>query len=538
MLEIYLKELEKLNEYQKKAVTTESSYCLLNAAVGSGKTTVLMHKVLFLHYVKNIPLEDMMVLTFTNKAAIEIKERLKAFDEELNTAMKYFGTFHSVARNILEENENLEKLGYDKNFSIINSETSGELLESIIQEKSLNIKYKQKLIKRVEEFKKGKKLYGVMKNIDDIDELVLSYKKEKIKKNIMDFDDIIDNCISVLNKPIAPKYIILDEFQDTDDRQYKLIKVIAGPETKIFAIGDPNQIIYSWRTGTTEVFRNFIEDYKPETLTLPINYRSSKTITEAASALIAGNKVTSNNDYGSLIIIKKHHDAFNEALYISKKIKELLGLGYNFSDFAVLYRRQLQGELLKDVFEKEVIPSDIVFKRNNTFEENISTEVIPKVSLVTLHGAKGLEFTNVFIVGANMGNIPLTTNRKDEEEELRLFYVGITRAKKYLEISYLGKPDLPNVKPFISPYISLMPANLLSKDDENNSKSLKEIMQMLKEEMKLAKEKEKELIKKAKHQKYGEGIIIFENDDIIKVDFKGYGEKEFSKLFCPLTFLE
>ncbi|EYE87368.1 hypothetical protein Q428_13730, partial [Fervidicella metallireducens AeB] len=321
MLEIYLRELGKLNKYQLEAVKAKDKYAVLNAAVGSGKTTVLTHKVLYLHLLENIKLEDIMVLTFTNKAAKEIRNRVLEFSDALKEELKYFGTFHSVAKSILADSPKLKDIGYSPDFKVIDNEEAAQLLIEIIEKEKLNVKYKSKLIKRIEEFKKGKVLYGVMKNTDDINELYSLYTMEKINRNIMDFDDLIIRCIEILDKPISPKWIIIDEFQDTDLNQLQLIKKLSGESTNIFVIGDPNQEIYSFRTGISGVFKEFKRLYNPREYTLPINYRSSRTIIEAAKVFLGDNPLESSKEYGNKIIVKKHHDAFNEALYISRKIK-------------------------------------------------------------------------------------------------------------------------------------------------------------------------------------------------------------------------
>jgi superfamily I DNA/RNA helicase len=534
-LDEYLSEFEKLNEYQKNAVSSEEKYVLLNAAVGSGKTTVLVHRVLYLHLLKKVPLEDMIVLTFTNKATEEMKSRILAFGEEFQGQMKYFGTFHSIARLILCENLNLEVLGYKCDFNVLDNEEASRMLTDIIENDNLKIKYRSKLIKRVDEFKNGKALYGVMKKNDDIDELVALYKNEKIKRNVMDFDDIIENCVNVLKEPLNPRYIIVDEFQDTDYKQLELIRKIAGVDTSIFCIGDPNQIIYSWRSGTNNIFNEFKKAFKPIELSLPLNYRSTKTIIEAANSFLYGTSIETTKDYGSLIKVIRHHDAFNEANYLAEKIKKIKLEGIQLRQIAILYRRQAQLEVLLSVFGKEDIPCRVLSKNPIIFENGAGMgEDGEGVNLLTLHASKGLEFNYVFIIGANMGNIPITGRKADEPEEMRLFYVGITRARDHLEISYLAKPGFQGVVGYISPYISMIPERLLSVEENKVGNKLSTLMDMIREER-----ARKETIKscQVKHSKYGIGSIIFEDEEIIKVDFNIYGEKEFSKMFCPLEYL-
>jgi superfamily I DNA/RNA helicase len=533
-LDLYLKEFEKLNEYQRKAVMDENCYVLLNAAVGSGKTTVLVHKVLYLHFVKMVPLEEMIVLTFTNKATEEMISRISAFGEDLLAKMRYFGTFHSIARRILSDNKGLKELGYDSDFQIIDNDAAGEMLQEIIKNSKLNIKYKAKLVKRIEEFKNGKPLYGIMKNNDDIDELVDLYNKEKLSRNVMDFDDIIDNCISILTEPLNSKWIIIDEFQDTDFKQLELIQRISGRNTKIFCIGDPNQIIYSWRSGTDSIFNDFKRIFKPKEMGLPLNYRSSKTIVEAANSFLYGSNIVGTKDYGSKIKILKHYDAFNEAKYIANMLKNFYSDGIPYKDMAILYRRQAQLEVLLNVLVKEEIPCRAVLKKVLPTEDLEAFQSNENgVNLLTLHASKGLEFSHVFIIGANMGNIPISSKSSEEPEELRLFYVGITRAKNHLEISYLTNPSMQGAQAYKSPYLTMIPKDLLLIEEESIEvkNSIPKLINILRQDR---IEKAKESENKAKHLKYGVGNIIYEDEETIRVDFEIYGTKEFSKLFCPL----
>lgn len=537
MLDMYLREFEKLNKYQREAVTLKDRYAILNAVVGSGKTTVLAHKVIYLNLVEKVPLDDMIVLTFTNKAAGEIRERVMSFNNVNKNSMKYFGTFHSVARTILSESPLLHDMGYTSDFRIIDNIEAAQMLMDIIERKNLKIKYKAKLMKRIEEFKKGKTLYGIMKNQDDINELYREYKNEKLRKNIMDFDDLIQNCINILDKPLNPKWIIVDEFQDTDRKQLEMIRRLKGEDTNIFVIGDPNQVIYSWRTENSNIFSEFKNLFNAKEISLPINYRSSRTIIDAAKYFLGSGNIEGVKGYGSPIIIKKHFDSFNEAFHIARRIKELHDEGISYNDIGILYRRQLQGEVLSDVLNNNQIPHRIIFKKSLIFEETENDNENSNnndecVNLLTLHASKGLEFSHVFITGANMGNIPLTTKRGEEEEEARLFFVGMTRAKNYLEISYVTKPGIQGMTPYPSSYLSMIPTNLVSRDEEGKSTTLSELMDILRQEREMKNEKTN--IKRAKHEKYGTGRITYEDENIIKVEFEGYGEKEFSKMFCPL----
>jgi len=175
--------LKKLNNYQLQAVFSDDKKVLLSAMVGSGKTTVLTHKVLYLHFIKGVPLSQMAVLTFTNKAAREIKERILSFYENStppdNNELRYFGTFHSVARQLLKEHSNLSELGFTPTFSIMDQEAKEDFLQRLILSHELDVKYRNKLDKRLKLYRNEKQiLYGSMKKPDDLPHLLKFHAKK------------------------------------------------------------------------------------------------------------------------------------------------------------------------------------------------------------------------------------------------------------------------------------------------------------------------------------------------------------------------
>jgi len=354
-------DFDKLNEFQKTAVLNEDKILLLNACVGSGKTTVLINKIIYLHIVKKIPFSKMFVLTFTNKVADEIKNRFKEYDILVtHDTTKFFGTFHSVAKKLLDASPNLEKIGFKPDFSIVDTDEMVELLNKIIEEDGLNIKYRDKVIKRIELRKKGILLFGNMKSIDDIELLYEKAIKVKKELNIMDFDDLLKYCIEILkiNKENEyAKYIIVDEFQDCNEMQIEMIDLLSGKNTEIFAVGDPNQTIYTWRGSTLNVFQDFKEKNNAIELTLPINYRSTSTILDVAKEFLYDKQdLKGIREVGNPILITNHYNEFNDAIYTAEKIKELLATGYQYNDFSILYRKQDQAKVFEDILKKENIP--------------------------------------------------------------------------------------------------------------------------------------------------------------------------------------
>jgi DNA helicase-2/ATP-dependent DNA helicase PcrA len=364
----YEETLEKLNEYQREAVLDESQACIVNANVGSGKTTVLITKIIYLHYAKGISYKDMIVLTFTNKAANEIKERLMEADKSISVEeLGGFGTFHSVALNLLRNNLPVEKLGYTKDFLVIEPEEEIDMALQLIQEEKLKVKYKNRLMKRLEEALAVKdEEQKVSSYNDDIFKLTELLCEEKVKQNKMTFSDLLDNASILLeDSKIETKWIIIDEVQDSDKRQIEFIDKMKGVNTRIFAVGDPNQVIYSWRGGSSYAVYTLKHKYNAKELSLPINYRSSSSILEAAKRFLeSGDSLIGIREPGSKIIVKNQYNPFNEACYLADKIRELHRQGVSYKEIAIFYRTQNQSQVFEDVFSKEGIPYEVSLKKN------------------------------------------------------------------------------------------------------------------------------------------------------------------------------
>ena len=665
--------LEKLNNEQKQAVLDTSQVCMVNASVGSGKTTVLTNKVLYILDELNVSTKDLVVLTFTNKAANEIKERVNTLFTN-GIEMKFFGTFHSVAMKLLKEELKVEELGFTTDFTIITHEEEAELANEIIEENSLNIKYRKKIIKRLEKYEYGILNYGIMKENDDIEFLVKLLKERKIKENQMSFSDLLYFSIEQLNKGYyKAKWVVVDEFQDCDVHQLDFINALTDENTHIFVVGDPNQVIYSWRGGNCNIFDEFKNKYNCTELSLPINYRSSALILDVAKVFLKNDCVLKGvRDIGNKIIINNHYDAFQEAQYLAEQIKnKVTNNELQYKDVAIFYRMQKQSEIIEQVFTKEKIPFEVslrktvndipvlrwfikllkysinnndtvsyyavfcdnefgpnmskilarinldnkqkneleikcenfksflvknetnikslydyyeldkyIYPSSSTFEENKNYVIkfideIDKfskennltgldciinflnssslyginllneqvnlssdsVKLMTLHASKGLEFKQVYIIGVNLGLIPITCKNDEEEaEEKRLFFVGITRAKDNLEMSYYTNTNSNLISSGPSRYIAMIPCNLIANADNfiehaSNIQSLKKSLL----ENKHDENKNNEIINANKelyiHNKYGIGEKTSEDADIITINFKGYGEKSFYKIF-------
>ena len=376
--ENYTQQLQRLNEYQKAAVFDESNACLVNANVGSGKTTVLITKVMYLHYEKQIPYEKMVVLTFTNKAADEIKERLYALEPEIAEEQLWgFGTFHSVCLTMLKKMLPVENLGYTKEFMVMDPDEELEMAEQLILTYQLKIKYKNRLKKRLEQ--KNSKYQ------DDIEKLKALLKEEKRRQDKMTFDELLDNTCKLVKmsaeiEEVSKKnanlqdnentgmqdisWIIVDEVQDSDEKQLELIDCLKKTQTCFFAVGDPNQVIYSWRGSAFHIFYQLKTKYQATELTLPVNYRSSSEILAVARCFMQqGDTLQGGRENGDKIQIRNMYDSFQEADYLAGRIRELHASGLPYREIAIFYRLQNQSEIFEHVFEKEGIPFEVSLKK-------------------------------------------------------------------------------------------------------------------------------------------------------------------------------
>lgn len=375
-----------LNSYQMEAVTDENDACIVNANVGSGKTTVLIAKILYLHYEKKVPLEKMVVLTFTNKAAGEIIERLKKKEPGLTEEqVQFFGTFHSVAMRMLKntllqakaengeidhtaENSGTTPEEWTSEFEIIDPDEEQELALRLIAEYSLKVKYKNRLKKRLEqEYPNYKARKVTSRYKDELFQLYPLLQKEKKKENKMSFSDLLEEGTRLLKmgKTSWPEWIIVDEVQDSDRSQLEFLEALKGPETKIFAVGDPNQVIYSFRGTTQNMFFLLKNRFQAKELSLPVNYRSNASILEAANRFLQfGGKIQGSNECGEKIQIRNHYDPFQEAMYLADKIRTLHQEGKEYRDIAVFYRLQKQAEILEKMFAEQNIPYEVSVKKS------------------------------------------------------------------------------------------------------------------------------------------------------------------------------
>ena len=372
--------VDSLNDRQKEAVVNTDGPMLILAGAGSGKTKVLTTKVAYLIEEKNIDPNNILAITFTNKAAKEMKERI--FKLEGNSAFYIqISTFHSFGLKILKEN--CELLGYEKNFTILDSDDSLSIIKKIMKELNIDAnKYNPKAIKNVISNNKNEIIdpekYSLYVNTD-FDEIALEvyrkYEKSLKINNAVDFDDLLilplklfNNNPGVLRKYQEKyKYVFIDEYQDTNEPQYILSKMISAKYKNITVVGDADQAIFTWRGANYKNILNFENDYKDaKVVLLEENYRSTKTILNAANNVIKNNKVRkeknlwTQNEEGSKITYYKAFDEKDESNYVVNEIKKLMEKGVNPKDICVLYRANAQSRTVEEAFLTSNISYNIV----------------------------------------------------------------------------------------------------------------------------------------------------------------------------------
>ncbi len=372
--------LDTLNDMQLEAVKTTDGPLLVLAGAGSGKTKVLTTRIAYLVEELGVSPENILAITFTNKAAKEMKERVVEMLGVLGYHIQ-MSTFHSFGLSILKEN--YEKLGYKSNFTILDSDDSLTVIKKIMKDNGYDIKeYNPKAIRS--KISGAKNELVDSKEYDriaatDFEQVVASiyqkYENKLLVNNSVDFDDLLILPI-VLFRTYPEvlktyqekyKYILIDEYQDTNQAQYILTKMISAKYQNICVVGDDSQSIYSWRGANYRNILNFEKDFKnAKTILLEQNYRSTKTILSAANDVIKNNKMKkeknlwTDNESGLKI---KYHKASNEkeeSDYVVKEIYKLLNDKVSPSSIAVLYRTNAQSRNMEEVLLRENIPYKVV----------------------------------------------------------------------------------------------------------------------------------------------------------------------------------
>ncbi|MBZ2131239.1 DNA helicase PcrA [Streptococcus gordonii] len=371
--------LNGMNDRQAEAVQTTEGPLLIMAGAGSGKTRVLTHRIAYLIDEKMVNPWNILAITFTNKAAREMRERAEKLKTEAQDCL--IATFHSMCVRILRREA--DHIGYNRNFTIVDPGEQRTLMKRIL--KNLNLDPKKW---------NERAILGTISNAknDLIDEVAYAnlagdmyteivakcytaYQKELRQSEAMDFDDLIMLTLRLFdqNPDVLTyyqqryQYIHVDEYQDTNHAQYQLVKLLASRFKNICVVGDADQSIYGWRGADMQNILDFEKDYPDaKVVLLEENYRSTKTILQAANEVIRNNRnrrpknLWTQNEDGEEIIYYRANDEQDEALFVARTIDQLSREGYSHKDFAVLYRTNAQSRTVEEALLKSNIPYTMV----------------------------------------------------------------------------------------------------------------------------------------------------------------------------------
>lgn len=371
--------LSNLNENQQEAVKNIAGPSVILAGAGSGKTRVLVHKVLHLIINKSVSPDQIIMITFTNKAASEMKARIARIHKKGISKLGYIGTFHSFCCSILRRDG--VHLGLDRNFSIYDTNDQEDVIKKILKKIDSKKYTPSYFLNRISDAKNS--LVTPEKYLDvfsfygsaNVAEVYFQYQKELEKNRAVDFDDLIMKVVQLFTKhpPVLEKYqeryqyILVDEFQDTNYAQYVLTRQLGKKYHNITVVGDFSQSIYSWRGADIRNLEKFSSDF-PETkiVNLEQNYRSSQKILDFAYEVISKNQthpvlhLFTKNQQGEDITYYEAENEQEEAIYVINKIRNLNSEGIDFSNIAILYRTNAQSRVIEEAFLHYGIPYTLI----------------------------------------------------------------------------------------------------------------------------------------------------------------------------------
>ena len=374
--------IEKLNPAQREAVENTEGAVLILAGAGSGKTRVLTTRIGYLMEEKNVKAENILAITFTNKAANEMRERVEETLEGTDTKEMWITTFHSCCVRILRKSIN--KIGYNRSFVIYDSPDQITLIKDCMRElnisdKAFDPKYVLSCISKAKDKLYSPKKYMKLNEGDisktKIGEIYALYQDRLKRNSALDFDDLIMKTVELFNE--CPdvldfyrnkfRYIMVDEYQDTSKAQYELIKLLAKQHQNICVVGDDDQSIYGWRGADIRNILEFERDYdNVKIVKLEQNYRSTQVILDAANHVIANNterkrkRLWSDKKEGQLIKIQLAENEIEEGDFISNTINYMRRYeDRQYKDFAVLYRANAQARSVEDALNRAGIPYNI-----------------------------------------------------------------------------------------------------------------------------------------------------------------------------------
>jgi superfamily I DNA/RNA helicase len=331
------------------------------------------------------------------------------------------GTFHAVARSLLARDLPVEQLGYGRDFAVLDEDANAELVGEVVRARCGRGRWRR----RLDELDPDERAH--------LDTQVRALRRTR---NAMSFDDLVEHATTLLRAhPLRPRWILIDELQDCEPRELALVTALRGRDTGCFGVGDPLQAIYGWRGGS-DGFARAATALGGRVHELPFSYRSTRTVLAAARAVLGDQPMSRGTvapvrGDGPRVDVRRHHDPLAEAHYLAARIAVLESDGVPRSEIAILCRLRAQVDVIVELLNAR---GTACVERDDTDDD--------AVRVLTLHGAKGLEFRHVFIPGLNRGILPLELPDRwtDAAEERRLLYVGITRARDGVELSYPANP--------------------------------------------------------------------------------------------------
>ena len=373
--------LEQLNPQQRKAVKLTGGPILIFAGAGSGKTRVLTHKIAYLVQEVGLPTDNILAVTFTNKAADEMKKRVQEL-LNMDVSTMSVGTFHSISARILRKE--IHQLGYNNDFVIYDMEDSRALVKGVIRDLNLDEKtFVPKAVQAQISKVKNKMISPELmaKTTDGffdekVSEIYSLYQASLRGNNALDFDDLLLKPLELFKEhPNRLKfyqekyqYVLVDEYQDTNKPQFELIHALSSKHRDVCVVGDDDQSIYSWRGADVNNILNFSDAFgETSIIKLEQNYRSTKTILDCAWAVVSRNttraekKLWTENAQGEKVKILECRDERDESWKLLKVIQdETRKSSYGFNDLVILYRTNAQSRVVEDVLRREGVPYQII----------------------------------------------------------------------------------------------------------------------------------------------------------------------------------
>lgn len=452
--------LSGLNERQKSAVLHKDGALLIVAGAGAGKTKTITHRIIHLIN-EGVQPENILAVTFTNKAAKEMVERVGHMLEGKSQTRPMIATFHSMAVKILRDNA--EKIGLNRHFAILDDADTNSIVKSVLKDLSIDpkqspvrmfksiISTNKNNFKNLEEFGRNASSY----NAQVIARVWQKYEEKKTKEKGLDFDDLLLKTVLLFqeHKDVLEnyqerwKYIHVDEYQDTNTVQYLLVKLLASKYGNICVVGDSDQNIYSWRGADITNILNFEEDY-PDTkvVLLEQNYRSTKNIIEVANHVIKRNKqrkdknlFTENKDGELISLFEAYNDKY-EAEFVADKVTELLDSGVNPNDVAILYRANFQSRLFEEYMLKYSLPYQVLgvrfFDRKEIkdalgyLKASLNPDSLSDIRRIINEPKRGLGKTTLEkLFSGQESELPIKTKLK-----IKNFYSSLDKIKAFAEI--------------------------------------------------------------------------------------------------------